>query len=297
MNTHKKNIIINPEFYIAEFIKKPDEPNLLFIHGGPGSNSAILEYLIINNHLFNTLNYNIILYDQRGCGKSKKNSDSVNHQDNINDLHKIINILRMKGKKIHGLIGHSYGAKLLFDYYKIFHSTLPGIFISTSNSIITPRINNLILDLAYLKKTNITQYKILYQQIDNLELEKIWDISEKLAPLFNKNPDRPLMYWANLECYAIVQHAQNTLDLPLNTPIFQSVRKDLYLDKNNFSIDIHSLSIPYLWINGFHDYIMGRPQNEFSNNKNYLTFYKSAHYPHLEENILFCEHLNAFFKN
>jgi len=90
MENYNKNILDHPEFYIAKFTKNLHMPYVLFIHGGPGFNCGIIEYLIENNQLFNLLNYNIILYDQRNCGKSKKTSRVVLHQDNIDDLQRII---------------------------------------------------------------------------------------------------------------------------------------------------------------------------------------------------------------
>ena len=99
------------------------------------------------------------------------------------------------------MIGHSYGAKLLFDYYKTYKSTIPGVFVSTAKSILTPRLNNLMLDLSYLKKSNLEQYNKIYNELNNRDLNKIWDLSEQLTPVFQENKDRPYLYWANLKCY------------------------------------------------------------------------------------------------
>jgi proline iminopeptidase len=58
------------------------------------------------------------------------------------------------GIKINGLVGHSYGAKLLYDFFQQVRIDVPGIFLSTADSILIPRLNNLNLnlDLNYLKK-------------------------------------------------------------------------------------------------------------------------------------------------
>lgn len=294
---YNKDIVPHSELYITRFTKNPDMPYLIFIHGGPGFNCGTIEYLIEHNNLFDRLDHNIILYDQRNCGRSKKVSDSVLHQDNVEDLQKIIQHLNLIKIKIHGLIGHSYGAKLLFDFYNKFDSTIPGIFISTANSILIPRLNNLILDLAYLKKSDPVQYNETFQEMDNLDLNKIWSISEKLTPLFQENKDRPYLYWANLECFEMIKGVQKQINLPIDTNTFVSVRKDLYSNESNFSVDINSLSIPSLWVNGFHDFIMNGSNGMLCSNHKITTFYKSSHYPHLEENGLFCELINEFLKN
>lgn len=297
MSIYKKEITLHSEFYITKFTKNPDMPYLLFIHGGPGFNCGTIEYLIENNSFFDLLDHNIILYDQRNCGKSKKLTTSVLHKDNVDDLQKIIQHLNSIDIKIYGLIGHSYGAKLLFDYYKKFHSTIPGIFISTANSILVPRLNNLILDLAYLKKSDPAQYNDVYQEMENLDLNKIWNISEKLTPLFQENKDRPYLYWANLECFELIKQVQKQINLPADTNTFVSVRKDLYSNESNFAVDIDTLTIPYLWINGFHDFIMNGSNSLLFGSSKITTFYKSSHYPHLEENDRFCELINEFLKN
>ncbi len=298
MNTYSKEILYHPDFYISKYTKNPNKGYVVFIHGGPGLNCGVIEHLIEHYKLFNSLDHNIILYDQRNCGRSNKISGTVLHQDNISDLQKIILHLTNHHKlKINALIGHSYGAKLLFDYSKKYSSSIPSVFVSTADSILTPRLNNLMLDLSYLKKNNLDQYKKLLSDIDNFNINKLWEISEKLTPLFQENKDRPYFYWANLECFHAVQEAQRQINLPLEMQTFVSVRKDLYSNESNFSVDINSLELSKLWINGFHDFVMNGHETAMSNNPKIITFYKSSHYPHIEENIRFTEVVNHFIKD
>lgn len=298
MNIFNKEVLTHDNFYIVKFTKYSDMPYLLFVHGGPGFNCGVIEYLIEYNSLFGLLNYNIILYDQRNCGRSRKFTDTVLHQDNVNDLHEITQYLTDSiGVKIHGFIGHSYGAKLLFDYYNKFHSILPGIFVSTTNSILTPRLNNLILDLAFLKKSSPTKYNEIIKEMDSLDIKKLWEISEKLDPLFQENKDRSYFYWTNLEYFEVITEIQKHINLPINTGTFTSVRKDLYSDESNFSVRLEELTVPNILINGFHDYIINGAEGMLSKNPKTIIFYKSSHYPHIEENNLFNETVNAFIEN
>jgi len=174
MNLYNKDILPHPDFYISTFTKNPNFPYVLLIHGGPGLNCGVIEYLIEHHHLFNSLQYNIILYDQRNCGKSNKFPERVLHQDNVEDLQKIVlHITDHCNLNICALIGHSYGAKLLFDYYRGYASNIPGVFISTAKSILTPRLNNLMLDLSYLKKNNVDLYDKIFNEIDGTDLNRI----------------------------------------------------------------------------------------------------------------------------
>ena len=297
MSPLKKEILNHNEFYLAKFTRDSNTGYLIFIHGGPGYNCGVIEYLIEHDHLFSALNYNIILYDQRGCGRSTARERNTLHKDNINDLNEIYEYLKVSLTiNINGFIGHSYGAKLLFDFYKQFAIKMPGLFILTAHSILTPRINNLILDLAYLKKTSPVKYKKTLLEMDNLTTAKMWELTEELFPLFKENKDRDYLYWANMDIYKKFQRIQKILNLPVNSKTFMSVRKDLYSTEENYSVDIESLDIPYLWINGFHDFIMNGADSLLSK-KCITPFYKSSHYPHLEENDRFCELVNHFMKN
>lgn len=297
MKAYNKSILSHPQFYIASFTKNTTLPYVLFIHGGPGLNCGTIEHLIEHHHLFDSLNYNIILYDQRNCGKSNKVSKSVLHQDNVDDLQDIVlHLISHCNLNICCLIGHSYGAKLLFDYYKHSLSPIPGIFISTAKSILTPRLNNLMLDLSYLKKSNADLYQKIFNEIEDINLNRLWQISEELTPIFHENKERPYLYWANLDYYHLVKDVQKNINLPIDTKTFISVRKDLYSNESYFSVNIDELKIPKLWINGFHDFVINGHEIAMSKNTKITTFYKSSHYPHLEENERFSELLNEFIK-
>src|SRR5690348_12048179 len=98
MSRFKKNVIPHQKFYIAAFenINNKNSPYLIFIHGGPGLNCGVVEALMEDEGYFSSLNWNIILYDQRGCGRSTaffEQVESVSHSDNINDLEEIYNYL------------------------------------------------------------------------------------------------------------------------------------------------------------------------------------------------------------
>ncbi len=292
---YKKNILPHPVFYLSCFTKSTSLPYLVFIHGGPGLNCGVLEHLIEHNQLFSSLKYNIIFYDQRNCGKSLQNKGQVSHQDNINDLKSLISyITEHLNLKIAALIGHSYGAKLLFDYYQTTEASLPAIFVSTAKCILTPRLNNLMLDLGYLKKNNHDLYEKAYSRIDRMDIQTLWKISEELAPIFQQNKERSYLYWANMEYSSLVHTIQEKINLPINEKVFSSVRRDLYANEANVNVAIHTLKIRKLWVNGFHDFVMNGHDLTLHENHEITTFYKSSHYPHIEENERFCAVLNAF---
>ncbi len=202
-------------------------------------------------------------------------------------------MLECSGVKLEAIIGHSYGAKILFDYKKQFRSTLKPIFVGTAKDIIIPRVNNLILDLNYLKLTDPNKYQNIFNQFNVASIEELWYQTTILSSTFQQNPDRSYYYWANLDIYKIFKKYQTELNLPCNMNVFETVRKDLY--SGNFELNFNMLTEPYLIINGFHDYIMNGYNDIFSKNKsNVQIFDKSGHYPHLEESERFCELINQF---
>lgn len=296
MKYHKRRIL-HSKLYISCYIRDSNLPYLLFIHGGPGSNFGCLEQLVEQEGIYSDLDFNLIFYDQRSCGRSPIYTDKVVHNDNIEDLRELVNQLTNgKNIKIAGLIGHSYGAKLLYDLLVTTNFKIPSIFISITKSLLTPRLNNLLLDLAYLKEKNRSQYQVLLSKMENFDVGTIWALTEEMASLFKDNKSRDFYYWANLECYEKVRSINDKINLPINTTTFMTVRRDLYRESNNLNFDVDKLRNPYCWINGLQDYIMNGPQGLLEKDK-IIMFTKSAHYPHLEEAEKFCEVVNAFIKN
>jgi proline iminopeptidase len=286
-------ILNNGQFYVNSIIRDETWPYILLVNGGPGQSCYGLETLIAHHGYFSTLKANIILYDQRGCGRSQK-YQSYSHPENIADLETVIDEVQDQiSQKIDLIIGHSYGAKILYDYLLAHSCQTKSMFVGTSSHLLIPRLNNLLLDLKYLQKSHPDAYEEFLTSFSVTDKKSIWEASEKLAPLFNLNPDRPLYYWANTQVRALMERVLATSPHPVNSVVFQQVRKDLYLGEDLLTFEFQRLNCPYRWVLGFFDYIMGGNLIYQSPN-NQIIFDKSGHYPHLEENIRFCEVANEF---
>ena len=122
------------ELYWEEYGNSVGEP-VLFVHGGPGSGSK-RKYA----RYFDPDHYRIILFDQRGAGKSKPNASL---EDNttahlIEDIVKLREHLGIKGK-VH-LFGGSWGSTLSLAYAinhpeTVKSMTLRGIFLGRKRDI------------------------------------------------------------------------------------------------------------------------------------------------------------------
>ena len=97
------------EIFIEES-GNPDGQPVLFLHGGPGGGTGAKQ-----RRFFDPSHYRIILFDQRGCGKSKPLGETEkNTTDNlVNDIELIRKELNIKAWI---LFGGSWGSTLALAY-------------------------------------------------------------------------------------------------------------------------------------------------------------------------------------
>ena len=95
----------------------------VFLHGGPGGGAGKL-----SRRFFNPKKYRIILFDQRGCGKSSpyrvlenNNTDSI-----VDDIEKIRDFFKLK-KFI--IVGGSWGSTLALKYTIKFPKNIIGVLL------------------------------------------------------------------------------------------------------------------------------------------------------------------------
>ena len=100
------------EHYLLHYHSKPEDPVLLFIHGGPGQTESFIAFVVEE---YAERNYNIVYYDQRGAGKTWLRNKKSKPDTEIlkRDLLGIVLYLEKKyGKEKIGILGHSWGSVL-----------------------------------------------------------------------------------------------------------------------------------------------------------------------------------------
>lgn len=103
-------LLISQDLYLKEFGNKQD-PTIIFLHGGPGYNSSMFEYLAAEK--LSNEGFFVICYDRRGEGRSQDPNAKYNFAQSIEDINSILNNHDIK--KVN-LIGHSFGGVLAVKY-------------------------------------------------------------------------------------------------------------------------------------------------------------------------------------
>jgi len=112
----------------------PDGQAIIFLHGGPGGGTGPKQ-----RRFFDPEHYRIILFDQRGCGKSTPLGETLNNTTEhlINDMESIRKKLQIKEWI---LFGGSWGSSLALAYAIKFEEytkglILRGVFLSRKQEL------------------------------------------------------------------------------------------------------------------------------------------------------------------
>jgi proline iminopeptidase len=132
-DTHHITVSDIHELSIKEYGNKNGIP-LIFLHGGPGAGVSSTY-----QKFFNPEKYRLIMFDQRGCGRSKPYGEVSQNstQDLIEDINSILDFLSIE--KVH-IYGGSWGSTLALLYAeansdRVISLILRGIFLCRKNDI------------------------------------------------------------------------------------------------------------------------------------------------------------------
>ena len=98
--------------FFLHYPSKPEEPVILFLHGGPGSTESCFVYYVEE---YAKRNYNIVYYDQRGAGKTwmknKRLKPCITElQEDLLEI--VLYIKKLYQKDKIAILGHSWGSIL-----------------------------------------------------------------------------------------------------------------------------------------------------------------------------------------
>jgi proline iminopeptidase len=231
---------------------------VLFVHGGPGGGTQAA-----HRSFFNPEKYRIILFDQRGCGKSKPHASLENNtsQSLVADIEAIREILNIESWI---LFGGSWGSTLSLLYaedypHRVDGLILRGIFLSRPKDIAwlyqegASRVFPDGWD-AFSKKIPETEqhdfiqayYKRLISdnELERMSAAKAWSIWEGCCSTLLPNPDV-------VDHFGDPQIALSMARIEAHYFINQS-----FLSPNQIIDNAHKLSdIPTMLIHGRYDMV------------------------------------------
>lgn len=133
LNIHRLQASDLHEIYIEEYGNMDGIP-MLFLHGGPGAGISQ-----IYQKYFDPKKYHLIMFDQRGSGKSKPYAETKENttDDLINDINLILDYFSLDKTNIYG---GSWGSTLALLYAesnptRVLSLTLRGVFLCREDDI------------------------------------------------------------------------------------------------------------------------------------------------------------------
>ncbi len=118
-----------------ELSGNPDGKLAVFLHGGPGSG-----FNLFYRRYFNPQKYNLLMFDQRGCGKSTPHNELRENTTQllVSDIEKLREYLGIKKCLLYG---GSWGSTLALAYAQTFpervsEMVMSGIFLGTKEEIV-----------------------------------------------------------------------------------------------------------------------------------------------------------------
>ena len=278
----------NNKIYTEVSGKKNGIP-VIFIHGGPGGHCRSEHHSLFDPEI-----YRSIIFDQRGCGKSKPyRSLSGNNTFNlVEDIEKIREFLKIKKFLI---VGGSWGATLAIKYALKYPKNLIGVllrsvFLGTENEIkwafienpknFAPNLYETFLKYSTGNDLISSYYKKVFK--DNSKLHSwIWHDYERILSQLNPKD------------YSF----QNEKELIKRDGLPNSPFMELYYIKNKFFMEDNEIlnnvakisNIPAFIVQGRYDLICP-PINAFNLSKKWksskITFVNTAGHSSSDEGII-----------
>ena len=252
---------VESPFYISSLKEvNPQLASILFIHGGPGNNSELFELVASNIDCYLKARFNLFFYDQRCCGRSTDfDLATSSHQKNIEDISTIIKeIEAATGAKLDAIMGHSYGARLAYNFSSQNNETsVKPILLGMAPDFKIPRTRSFLMDILNIKINQIDEFESVKNHIAEFP-KPYWEHASETREFVKDKSLRESFYWAMPRSKNMIDEFKASLTLPYsNNTTFEHQRKDLYADHSNFTgPDSSRIRTDYLWINGLYDFMM-----------------------------------------
>jgi len=129
------SIAVNGTRLHAETFGNPNDPMVVVIHGGPGSDYRCM----LNAARLAADSFFVVFYDQRGSGLSRRHPKEsyTSEQIFVDDLDGVIKYYRKPGQKVM-LMGLSWGAMLATAYVNEYPAEISGLILMEPGGLTWP---------------------------------------------------------------------------------------------------------------------------------------------------------------
>lgn len=244
---------------------------LLVINGGPGISSSGMETLAQG---ISKKGYQVIIFDQRGTGKSKlkeKSSTTINIDLMINDIEELRKYLRIQKWNI---LGHSFGGLLATMYYEKYSENVNKlIFVSSAG-----------LNMDFTKYLNLR----IRQNLSSAQRDSLDFFQTKVDNGEGTTVNRKKRSFYLAHAYLYKTNAINVVAkriLSIDYKVNSIVLQDLFDRKINYGKKFINSTTPVLILNGDHDIISNDTAIEIKNafgNSTLIILNDCSHYGWLD---------------
>jgi proline iminopeptidase len=117
-------IVLNSQTIYSKAYGSPNNEAIIYLHGGPGYNSAGFEVTTAKELAEN--GFYVIIYDRRGEGRSTDQNAKFTFDETFDDLNSIYDSFNLKSAT---LIGHSFGGVIATLYAEKFPNKIESIIL------------------------------------------------------------------------------------------------------------------------------------------------------------------------
>ncbi|MGF3104707.1 alpha/beta fold hydrolase [Rossellomorea sp. DUT-2] len=221
-----KHITINGKsIYVC--VKGEGEP-ILFLHGGPGGS---LEYFLPHMEPL-AEDYQMILYDQSGCGKS--GGDTYSIEEEIHTLEGIRKALSLEKMT---LFGESWGSILALSYAAMYPSHIHKIILTAA--------------IGLSSKDYVTFKKLFFQKLGPYKKMLLGYYS--ISSIFRVDTTRKLNNLVDPYYVHSVDTLKKKKEIRYNKEALEDIGKDIEQNYNLFPSLSQIESLPILIAQGSHD--------------------------------------------
>ena len=190
------------DHYLLHYKSKPEDPVILFIHGGPGQTESFFAHVVEE---YAERNYNIVYYDQRGAGKTWLRNKKSKPDTAIlkSDLLEIVLYLKKEyGKNKIAILGHSWGS-VLGSMFALEHPEHTLCYIGCGQ----------VIDIMENERTGYTILKDAVEKSGNAkDIRKLHKIGEYPVDHFDMNVYRKMGQIRSLQGkYGLAQDFSRTV--------------------------------------------------------------------------------------